>query len=1240
MEKMLGEIGIVLAEKQISAFVKFVRTKHSQQEAMEHLHEELSDIFRRLEGLVFHNKMTEYFSEGQFRGIYERFTVTNSEEDIITKKQREIMDSLNPPLNEVSQISSAVKEICELLFRYANPISQESRALENRIIQATARSIKKSEHHITKAVSQTTQTPPRKMQVLTIEQFISTKDATTINASLERILYHRNKELEEAIQELELNKALVLSGFAGVGKTRLALEIVVCIAKSENREIICIHSHGAELYQELQSTLKNHGRYIFLVDDANEFTELSHILAYLAPNDGQIDAKAVFTVRNYALTKVILSIRNAVSVEQMTLEPMARQEIVELIQGEYPNFFSIVVEQIAHIAKGNARLALMGAQCVQKEQSLAKVHNATELYDHYYKIVLNSNPIWNDPTNICTAAIIAMVNVIDMERMEKILPLLDSCNLSQQTMQESVRILHEAEIVDLCLNRAAKMPDQCLGDYLIKKVLLDEQWISLNNFIETCFDYHRQALIRTISMLLNVFHEESIVQELITVIKSIWKKWEEASDPRFWSFVMAFHWADPLRTFAMLKSYIDNEPFEEYEVRQINFEKGKNHQSYTDDLLTILSEYCYEYTEIAIRLILRYYDKRPSLYMQVYHCLCKMAIPNEKAYHAGFLIQNNLANEMLKHVQAQADDATILLSGRIALHMLGLIFTDAYSADTKSVIFATIPMRETESSRCYRNKLWDIINVIISDATLKQEIISFLGSYAGTHERLNRDVIQGDFHSIRQLIIDNFKPDCLLHTISLEMLVRHLTKYIPSEQMEFTDVYFKTKAYAMAQILLTEEYDADYHVRKQKKRTQLLTFATELKTDEIPLLLSTAIELRKINTVDAWKVQSSFACILHAMDDRPAMQLTLIEEYLQTGASLGISFTTSFQNLMNYYTVKNLWERINAFVPYAYETAVFEFLSLIPPEQITHEYVLALKTYFDNHPILTSSPYRDLKFLMHYLDKDSQIITYVLNSLVEKGKQSPYLLIIYGHWAFHDDLWLLEICKDEIDLLYKFYIAVIKADINVDYEGKNFIALLQTKPEILSCFLKEFINSDVDSNNASEKLSILMNEDRYLMFFDQVMQEIIKSESIFIPRKGELLSEILHGFNAQCNIDRINECLRSMITYCQGDLERIEVLFWVLDKLPQECRRYAIVEWLKTHPNQEQLGKVSLGRRMFIWEGSAIPIYQQEIQFFEGILSNLDDIDDLDSAARVQQEIDDLRKAIRGKTLNEFLTDR
>ena len=144
----------------------------------------------------------------------------------------------------------------------------------------------------------------------------------------------REKELDSAKKKLCLSDVLILSGPAGVGKTRLALQLCEEVAEENAYEIICIKSNGLELNDDLIASIETDKNYLIFVDDANELTGLHLVLDYLpkAAIGHRCIKKVVMTVRDYARQQVVNQVLEVEKPEILRVGLLNDEEIRKLIE--------------------------------------------------------------------------------------------------------------------------------------------------------------------------------------------------------------------------------------------------------------------------------------------------------------------------------------------------------------------------------------------------------------------------------------------------------------------------------------------------------------------------------------------------------------------------------------------------------------------------------------------------------------------------------------------------------------------------------------------------------------------------------------------------------------------------------------------------------------------------------------------------------------------------------------------
>lgn len=117
-------------------------------------------------------------------------------------------------------------------------------------------------------------------QIQTADDFIRQYDSNAMAATLETDFLFREAEMTSIDKAFDKVNTVLLAGSAGTGKTRLALEYAKQHASEHNEILFCIHDRSIPMYEDLKLYFETPGDYFVFVDDANQLSELEHVIEY------------------------------------------------------------------------------------------------------------------------------------------------------------------------------------------------------------------------------------------------------------------------------------------------------------------------------------------------------------------------------------------------------------------------------------------------------------------------------------------------------------------------------------------------------------------------------------------------------------------------------------------------------------------------------------------------------------------------------------------------------------------------------------------------------------------------------------------------------------------------------------------------------------------------------------------------------------------------------------------------
>lgn len=356
-------------------------------------------------------------------------------------------------------------------------------------------------------------------QIETLENFVEHYNASKLAAPLSTQFLFREDALESLSKLFQKTDIVILSGPAGIGKTRLALQYAKSYAQFANAHLFCIHDNALPIYEDISLYLEKPGCYVLVVDDANQLSGLQYVVKYVTRRAEGYEVKILITVRDYAVAKIKSDLVTLAPFETLELKPLTDDQIQHLVKENLGILNMNYLSRISHLAEGNARIAMLAGKLASDEDRLDLINDITQLYAAYYSKVLIDTGLDQNKALLATAGIIAFLRTLHIDRIDSLSPILAYCNLSEKNFIENLYTLHKLEIIDICNDKGVRLAEQCLANYILKYVFCDTKLIRLSVMTHTCFCIAPEKTVAAISTLFNVYQVKSIHEYIGTEIK-------------------------------------------------------------------------------------------------------------------------------------------------------------------------------------------------------------------------------------------------------------------------------------------------------------------------------------------------------------------------------------------------------------------------------------------------------------------------------------------------------------------------------------------------------------------------------------------------------------------------------------------------------------------------------------------------------------------------------------------------
>ena len=564
-------------------------------------------------------------------------------------------------------------------------------------------------------------------QIFPIEEFIKQYDNSNgRTAPLTTTFLYRENEKKEIFEALEKEKVIIILGKAGVGKTRLALEIAKKYQKENNCRILCIKCNHLPIMEDLSRYISTAGKYLIFVDDANELVGLSHLIEYTIKDDDRYDIRIIATVRDYACKSVINEAKKLVNVKSYVISKFSNQEIQEFIKTNLKIENNDYIEQIVRIAGGNPRIAYMAGKLAIEKNDLRSIANMEELYKSYYGFFLETTTILTDLRLCLTAGIVSIFNIIDLENLDRIQDILNIVGMDKEAFTTNIHSLHSMEYVEIKSERVARISDQCLSNYMLYYVFFEKRLINFSDILRVGFRKHKNSTIKSVDILLNIFYSDKMKEYLIDEISKVWDEFK-TDDKMFGEFVRAFHIFKPEESLLYVCGKVEQAESVNIDINSLENEEREWNVDIKDDILQLLVGYKKDHglTE-AIELIVKYCMKRQDAVKLVYSLFKSYYSVNKDSYYEGYFVQNLVIDKIRENL-----DSPVIkkLFYKISSHYLSLYF-DCVEIERDHVLTSyRISVVLTEGCKQYRTKIWTEIISLANDKDNLEDIVNFLCTY-------------------------------------------------------------------------------------------------------------------------------------------------------------------------------------------------------------------------------------------------------------------------------------------------------------------------------------------------------------------------------------------------------------------------------------------------------------------------------------------------------------------------------
>ncbi|TDM45400.1 hypothetical protein ETI08_08495 [Macrococcoides goetzii] len=1053
-------------------------------------------------------------------------------------------------------------------------------------------------------------------QVWNIEQFISIHDKSRTNAPLNTCYIDETHAIGELIEELNYHQILLLSGVSGVGKTRLAIEI--CKRLPSEYNVICVKSNNISVYQDIKDALDDNRINYLLLDDANTITNIDAIVSLLSLEEFVQNLKIIITVRDYALSEIVNYLESFKT--KIYKVPLMSDEKIESLINSINDVSPADIRKIMKLSHNNPRLAVI-ASIMIKNNYYEFMDNEKDILGSYYNQIIKENSLSKyEKVSLFILSFKRKLNLINQESLEKLLKFF---NLDFDDFIASLKQLHDKELCDIFHDKAAKVSDQNLSDFVIIDFIADKKIFKIRDFFISLFSENSKEIVEMLVLISNFKSSNAWNDYLIAEIKYVYN--EVIADVDKERFLTQYGLLIPIEALAYTNERIQSTNYSEYQISQKEFEEKKRSSRVDDPILEILctlsnSEKFYE----AGILLIEYFQRRQDKVYEVFSAI-KANFNIEDGWNSyldkRFSILNNFAK------QESINIPMAFLIANISEEFLGFS-SEKIFLNGSNVLINRYTMVDGDYLIDLHRKIYELLFEVykLKYEQVNNYIDKLLFNYP-IYEVKNGFIktVSSDLNYIEKLFFKDLsklsiREEAIVFKLNsnankLELKYYPFSDYQPSKKQIIYNVFSSNYIYYKKEGF---DYEGSQILREKKLKEVFNEYS-----DDLLKLFNVLSEYQSDELLKKHQIEESISILYSslAIEEKKKMLISILNS----------NFTFTYPNFEKYMGILPFKDGENVLKSVEKELDESWYLSnLLACQSVNKGMIQKLITFLKgikNYEIINT--FNILSF-ENYIEKDRTILD-VLMDRYKEGKILGRFFIPYYPTE--------EIAKAIIKIvnykeLKELYLDIIVSE-DVDNSGEVFKSLLENRDvNFIYLFLMKLNTCRLNLNFVERDIQL-----KYI-WKSEIAEEGIRKYLDFLIRENRLIYVGIDSYLEEifrANIDRAWKFMKAEIQDTE-DKNKLVSLYNLSVEVFDDKLLLDLFELIKGKDiDALTFEKLYLTRRSHSWTGSLVPLLDKEIDFLNKLLEVFDGLKYISYALIISSRVDALKKQKDKELLSDYL---
>ena len=1070
-------------------------------------------------------------------------------------------------------------------------------------------------------------------QIQSPVDFVKQYDANPLAAPLDTDFQFREDEIKNLNKAFESTSIVVLSGAAGTGKTRLSIEYARIFEEHNHAKTLIIHSKNLPIFDDLKRYLETPGCYFIVVDDANQLTHLDLITEYVNKRDEGFDVKLLLSVRNYALESVRSKLQGKARYAVEELGKFSDDEIKFLVEKKYGINTQFYLERIVEISEGNARIAMFAGKIAAETNKLESIKDVTNLYDEYFGKAFTDANLDNSEQLQVTAGILAFLSSVHFDYLELFGNLLSEHRMQISDFINCAHKLNELELVDVYQDKAAAISDQCFANYILKRVFVDKKAISFAAMLDLCFEKFKNKTLNAVGTLMRIFQSKE-VQDFVSIeVKKVWEKRKTESYDKYWNWVKVFYPFDTEEALLLISDKIEKLEPVDLPVEEIDFDKGKNCQVVNDELIKTLGGFAnIDNSDAALELLIKYYLKRPDLYMEFFHCINMHYGVTRWSSYNDYAIQVQLVDQFIECSDNWENSYLRALFVEIAKELLKLMFSPSEPGRGNSIVLYYVPLSSESNPMDYRSMIWEQLGIVFSKGESKEKLRKIIEDYACPLGEISHGVVVEDAHYICKLIQENLSPDDINDCIA----VKHIANVfeICGYPEESIGLFLHSRKMKNYELLFGPKWEANTapQERDDERKRHIIEYLenAENQLSVFNEMIGIYTDRYNASKRDSYDLSDGLMDAINYMLADKENCLQAAELVVRSSAIDGLGTCHIISKLFELLQPEEVEALLRCAPIETLDIWLYAFYREYPNEMINNSVLVNMYNYLekDYDRQIHLSEIRRLDFLKKYEKEDPCVFVNGAKRILAKKEYSPFIVQIYFDSLFNPyttkPLEVMDWFKSDISLLEEIYSFECYYDSNTDHDGAFFKVLTNHRPGFAKSFVLKWLQEKRRplSNNETRRLQTLFDLPDCFELIDELIEDCA-NELPDIPVYHKLFTEFIK-IDSQYK-DMSDAWINHYIQTYNDDFNKMSYLFEILSELHPDRKKAFYKLLIETNDDPELFEQITLCSPYMSWTGSVAPVYTERISFLEELRGELHGMRHIRHKKRINDTIESLK---------------